>query len=52
MISENIFKLKNYFFSTGTPTTNKLDGGILATYFSELQETVLKLQTNLMTVCR
>ena len=50
LISENIFKFKNYFFSIGTSTTNKLDGGIPITYFSGLQEPVLELQTNSMTV--
>ena len=35
---ENIFKFKNYFFSTGNPTAYKLDAGILVTYFSGLQE--------------
>ena len=47
---ENIFKFKNYFLSTSTPTTNKLDDSILVKYFSGLQETVLELQTNLMMV--
>ena len=37
-MSENIFKFKNYFFSTGNPTAYKLDAGILVTYFSGLQE--------------
>ena len=51
-MSENIFKFKNYFFSTGTSTTNKLDNGILVTYFSGIQEPVLELQTNSKTVYR
>ena len=33
---ENIFKFKNYFISTGTPTTNKLDDGIPVTNLSGL----------------
>ena len=28
LVSEFFFKFNNYFFSTGTPTTNKLDDGI------------------------
>ena len=52
IMSENIFKFKNYFFPTGTSTTNKLDDGIPVTYFSGLQEPVLELQTNSMTVYR
>ena len=51
-MSENIFKFKNYFFSTGTSTTNKLDDVIPVTYFSGLQEAVRELQTNSMTVYR
>ena len=50
-MSENILKLKNYFFSAGTSTTNKLENGKPVTYFSGLQEPVLELQTNLMTIC-
>ena len=52
IMSENIFKFKNYFFSTGTLTTNKLDDVIPVTYFSGLQEAVRELQTNSMTVYR
>ena len=33
---ENIFKFKNYFISTGTPTTSKLDDGIPVKIFSGL----------------
>ena len=36
IMSENIFKLKNHFVSTSTPTTNKLGDGISATYFQDL----------------
>ena len=46
LASKFFFKFNNDFFSTGTPTTNKV--------FLELQvlmfEAVLKLQTNLMIV--
>ena len=49
-MSENIFKFKNYFFSTGTPTTKKLDDGILVICFSGLQEQVFELQANSMMV--
>ena len=48
-MSENIFKFKNYFFSTGTPNTKKLDG-ILVIHFSGLQEQALELQANSMMV--
>ena len=29
LVSETFFKFNKYFFSTGTPTTNKLDDGML-----------------------
>ena len=48
--AENIFKFKNYFFSTVNPIINKLDAGITVTYFSELQEPVLELQKNSITL--
>ena len=50
IMSENIFKFKNYFFSIRTSTKNKLDDGIPVTHFSGLQKPVLELQTNSMTV--
>ena len=50
IMSENIFKFKNYFFSIRTSTLNKLDDGILVTHFSGLQKPVLELQTNSMMV--
>ena len=50
IMSENIFKFKNYFFSIRTSTKNKLDDGIAVTHFSGLQKPVLELQTNSMTV--
>ena len=52
IMPENFFKFKNYFFSTSTSTTSKLDDVIPVTYFSGLQEPVLELQTNSMTVYR
>ena len=33
LVSEFFFKFNNYFFFTGTPTTNKLDDGIPVTHF-------------------
>lgn len=34
IVSENYFKFNNYFFTTGTPTTNKLDERIPVIHFS------------------
>ena len=33
LVYEFFFKLNNYFFSTGTATTNKLDGGVPVMHF-------------------
>ena len=33
LVYEFFFKHNNYFFSTGTPTTNKLDDGVPVTHF-------------------
>ena len=49
LVSVVFFKFNKYFFSTGTPTTNKLNDGIGAgTAFLGLQlgTGTLKLQTN------
>ena len=54
ILSEMFFKFNNYFFSSGTATTDRLDDtgkaflGLTVLVF----KTVLKLQTNLMTVYR
>ena len=36
-MSEFFFQFKNYLFSTGIPTTNKLDDGILVTHFEDFK---------------
>ena len=33
LVYEFFFKHNNYFFSTGTTTTNKLDDGVPVTHF-------------------
>ena len=56
LVSEFFFKFNNYFFSTGTPTANKLDDGIPVTHFrasnTGIQNGTLKLQTTSVIVCR
>ena len=37
LVSEFFFKFNNYFFSTGTPTTNKLDDGIPVTHLYDFK---------------
>ena len=52
VVSENLFKFNNYFFSTSISTTNKLDDGIPVTYFSGLQLPILELQAISMMIYR
>ena len=64
LVYEFFFKLNNYFFSTGTATTNKyhskrysqttnkLDDSALVAHLSGLQVLILELQANSMTVYR
>ena len=42
IISVMFFKFNNYCFSTGTPTTRRLDDGIPVTHFSEWQNGAFK----------
>ena len=37
LVSEFFFKFNNYFFSNGTPTTNKLDDGIPVTHLYDFK---------------
>ena len=37
LVSEFFFKFNNYFFSTRTPTTNKLDDGIPVTHLYDFK---------------
>ena len=37
LVSEFFFKFNNYFFSTGTPNTNKLDDGIPVTHLYDFK---------------
>ena len=47
LVSEFFFKFNNYFFSTGTPTTNKLDDGIPVTHLYDFKyRTTLVVQYN------
>ena len=54
LVHEFFFKHNNYFFSTGTPTTNKLDDGEPVTHFKASSTGIgngtLKLPTNWMIV--
>ena len=52
ILSENVFNFNNYFFSTGTPTTQILDDGMPVTYFPGLQVPIIELKTNSMTAHR
>ena len=42
LVSETFFKSDNYFFSIGTPTTNKLDDSIPVTHFFDFRYRYLK----------
>lgn len=37
IVSETFFKFNNYFVSTGTPTTNKLDDGTPLTQIQDFK---------------